>query len=236
MRSMLLILPALVCQAQDADLTAQLAKAQRLGTEQVLTLQARVKADPAPAERKAYYDLYLTYVLASRRMGTDPKGAAPVVERTVKALEGTRDPERMALLAGFLGLKISLSPMSGISLGPRAMGLLNQAEAQAPGNPRPVLMRGVQVLHMPAFVGGGAARAIPVLEAALAAAEKEAAPADAWAPSWGRIESLSWLALAQAQAGQAAAARATVQRARALDPDNGFLDTMVLPLLKEKGQ
>jgi len=92
------------------------------------------------------------------------------------------------------------------------------------------------VLHMPAFVGGGAARAIPVLEAALAAAEKEAAPADAWAPSWGRIESLSWLALAQAQAGQAAAARATVQRARALDPDNGFLDTMVLPLLKEKGQ
>jgi len=236
MRYMLLVLPALVCQAQEAELPALLAKAQRVSTEQLQSLQARLKADPAPMERKGYYDLYLSYLLASRRIGSDPKGVAPGLERLVKALEGTRDPERMALLGGCLGLKISLSPMSGITLGPRAQGLFAQARSQAPGNPRPMLMAGVHVLHSPAFVGGGPDPAIPILEAAVAAAATEPAPADPWAPAWGRIESLGWLAYAQAQAGQVDAARATVQRARALDPENGFLDTMVLPLLKEKGQ
>ena len=234
MRSLLFVLPALVCQAQAPELPAQLARAQRLSTDQVLGLQARLKADPAPAERKAYYELYLAYLLASRRIGPDPRGAAPGLERTVKALEGTRDPERMALLGGCLGLKISLSPMSGMTLGPRAMGLFSQAEAQAPGNPRPILLRGISVLHSPAFVGGGPDKAIPILEAALAAAEHEPVAADPWAPAWGRVESLSWLAFAQAQAGRLDAARAMIQRARALDPENGFLDTMVLPQLKDR--
>ena len=236
MRKALLILSALVCQAQDPSLPALLAKAQRLSTDQVLSLQARLMAEPAPADRKAYHDLYLSYIRVSRSIGTEIKAAAPLLERTVKALEGTRDPEKMALLAGCLGLKISLSPMSGITLGPRAMGLLDQALAQAPGNPRVLVMRGVQVLHSPAFVGGGPDKAIPILQAAVAAAAKEPVANDPWAPAWGKVESLSWLALAQAQAGQVPAAKATMAQARALDPENGFLDTMVVPHLQEKGE
>ena len=236
MRKAFLVLSAIVCQAQDPALPVLLAKAQRLSTDQVQSLQARLMADPAPADRKAYHDLYLSYIRVSRIIGTDPKGAAPLLDRTVKALEGTRDPEKMALLAGCLGLKISLSPMSGMTLGPRSMGLLDQARAQAPGNPRVMVMRGVQVLHSPAFVGGGPEKAIPILQAAVAAAAQEPAPADPWAPAWGRVESLSWLALAQAQAGQIQAAKATVLQARALDRDNGFLDTMVVPHLQEKGR
>ena len=236
MRQALLILSALVCHAQDPTLPALLAKAQRLSTDQLLSLQARLMAEPAPADRKAYHDLYLSYLRVSRSLATDPKGAAPLLERTVKALEGSRDPEKMALLAGCLGLKISLSPMSGMTLGPRAMGLLDQAQAAAPGNPRVLVLRGVQVLHSPAFVGGGPDQAIPILQAAVAAAASEPASTDPWAPAWGRVESLSWLALAQAQAGQFPAAKATLAQARALDAENGFLDTMVLPYLKEKGQ
>jgi len=234
MRSLLLLLPAIVVHAQAPDLPAQLAKAQRLSTDQVLSLQAQLMADPAPPERKAYQELYLAYVLSSRRVGPDPKGAAPLLDRTVKALEGSRDPERMALLGGCQGLKISLSPISGISLGPKAMGLFDRALAQAPDNPRPMVLKGVHLLHSPAFVGGGPEAAIPVLEAAVALAAREPLPADPWAPAWGRVESLSWLALAQAQAGRTEAALATIQRARALDPDNGFIDTMVLPVLKGK--
>jgi len=232
MRSLLLLIPALVCQAQEPSLPAQLAKAQRLTVDDLQTLQARLLADPAPAAQKEYYGLYLGYVLASR----DPKAREALLERTVKALEGTRDPARMALLGGCLGLKISLSPMSGISLGPKAMGLFDEALAKSPGDPRIQTLRGVHILHTPAFVGGGADAAIPVLQAAVAAAAKEAAPADPWAPAWGRVESLSWLALAQAKAGKKAEAMATVQQARALDPDNGFLDSMVLPALAETGK
>jgi tetratricopeptide (TPR) repeat protein len=236
MKALLLLLPALVCHAQDPDLPRQLAKAQRLGTEQLLTLQARLAADPAPAEQKSYDQQYLAYCLASRGLQTDPKGTAPALERLVKELEPSRDPERMALLGACLGLKISLSPMSGMTLSPQAMALFDQALALSPDNPRILTLRAVHVLHTPAFFGGGAKVAIPILTAAAGAAAHAPAPADPWAPAWGRVDSLSWLALAQAQAHQIDAAKASVEQARALDPDNGFLDRMVLPLLKESAR
>ena len=47
MKALLFVLPALVCQAQDPALPAQLAMAQRLSTDQLLTLQAMLAADPA---------------------------------------------------------------------------------------------------------------------------------------------------------------------------------------------
>lgn len=234
MRRLFLALPFLALQAQDPDLPAQLAKAQRLATDQVLTLQARLAADPAPAERKAYHELLLAYTLASRTAQSDPKGSRALVERSLKALEGTRDPERMALQGAFCGLMIGFSSASGMTLGPKAQGLFQQALAQRPGNPRILVLKGVNVLHTPAFFGGGPEAALPVLQEAVDAAFKEPAPADPWAPAWGKVESLSWLAYAQAEAGRKDEARATVARALALDPVNGFLETMVKPKLEAR--
>ena len=232
MRYLLLALPILSLQAQDPALTTELARVQRLSTDQVRTLQARLAADPAPQEKKAYYDLYLTYTLASRWSQSDPKAAKALVDRSMASLEGTKDPERMALLGAFCGLKIGFSSASGITLGPKAMGLIDQARAQRPGTPRILTLKGVHVLHTPSFFGGGAEAAIKVLEEAVQAAAKEAAPADPWAPSWGRVESLSWLACAQASAGKKDEARATVARALALDPADGFIASMVTPRLQ----
>ena len=234
MRRLLLALPVLVLQAQEPDLPALLAKAQRLPTDQVLTLQARLAAEPAPADRKAYHELLLAYTLASRSTQSDPKGSKALVERSLKALEGTRDPERMALQGAFCGLMIGFSSMSAMTLGPKAQGLFQQALVQSPGNPRVLVLKGVNVLHTPAFFGGGPEAALPVLEEAVKAAEKEPASADPWAPAWGKVESLSWLAYAQAEAGRKDEARATMARAYALDPVNGFLATMVKPRLGAK--
>lgn len=236
MRHPLAALPAVLCFAQEADLPAQLARVQRLPLEQVRSLQARLALDPAPAEKKAYHELHLAYVLASRTRQEDPKGARALVEASLKAHEGAQDPESQALIGAFLGLKIGFSPMSGISLSPKAMGLFDKALAKQPDSPRIALLRAIHLLHTPAFVGGGVKVALPLMEAAAAMAEKEAAPTDPWTPAWGRVESLGWLAYAQAEAGDPEAARKTAERTLALDPGNGFVTHMVLPKLQAKAQ
>ena len=234
MRSLFLVLPAVIGFAQDADLPVQLARLQRLSTDQVRALQARLAMDPAPADKKAYHELNLAYVLASRTSQEDPKGSKDLVERSLKAFETSQDPECRALVGAFLGLKINASPMSAIVLAPKAMGIFNEALAKAPTSPRVALLRAIHLLYTPAFVGGGVKVALPLMEAAVALAEKEAAPSDAWAPSWGRIESLGWLALTQAKDEQFAVAQQTVDRVLALDPGNGFVTRMVLPRLQGK--
>ncbi|WLT31412.1 hypothetical protein [Geothrix sp. PMB-07] len=236
MRHLLAVLPAVLCFAQDASLPAQLARLQRLPTDQVRTLQAKLALDPAPAEKKAYHELHLAYVLASRTRQEDPKGAKALVDGSLKAFEGSQDPETMALVGAFLGLKIGFSPMSGITLSPKAMGLFDKALAKQPNSPRIALLRAIHLLHTPAFVGGGVKVALPLMEAAVALAEKEVAPTDPWTPTWGRIESLGWLAYAQVEADQLEAARKTADRALALDPGNGFVTRMVLPKLQPKAQ
>jgi len=79
MKALLFVLPALVCQAQQPELPILAAKALRLPEGDLLTLQARLAADPAPAAQKAYDELYLTYNLATRRTRSDPKAAAAMV-------------------------------------------------------------------------------------------------------------------------------------------------------------
>lgn len=236
MHHLFAVLPAVLCFAQEADLPAQLTRLQRLPTDQVRALQAKLALDPAPAGKKAYHELHLAYVLASRTRQEDPKGAKALVDGSLKAFEGSQDPESMALVGAFLGLKIGFSPMSGITLSPQAMGLFDKALAKQPNSPRIALLRAIHLLHTPAFVGGGVKVALPLMEAAVTLAEKEAAPADPWAPTWGRIESLGWLAYAQVEADQLEAARKTADRALALDPGNGFVTRMVLPKLQAKSK
>jgi hypothetical protein len=236
MKSLLAMLPAIVCFAQEADLPAQLARIQRLPTEQVRSLQAKLAMDPAPADKKAYHELHLAYVLASRLSKEDPKGTKALVERTLKTYEAVQDPESRALIGGLIGIQIGFSPMSGMTLGPKAVGIFDEALAKKPSSPRIALLRAIHLLHTPAFVGGGVKVALPLMEAAVALAEKEPTSADAWAPSWGRIESLSWLAYTQVEAEQLATAQQTADRVLALDPGNGFVTRMVLPRLQAKGK
>lgn len=236
MRTLLFALPAVLCFAQESDLPAQLARLQRLPIDQVRTLQVKLALDPAPAEKKAYHELHLAYVLASRTSKEDPKGSKAMVEGALKTYEASKDPDCQALVGGLLGLKIGFSPMSGMTLAPRASALFGEAQAKQPSNPRVALLRAIHLLHTPAFVGGGAQAALPLMEAAVKLAAKEVPSTDPWAPSWGRIESLGWLAYTQVEAGQLADAQQTVDKTLSLDPGNGFVTRMVLPRLQAKGQ
>jgi tetratricopeptide (TPR) repeat protein len=236
MRRLILVLPAVLCFAQEPGLPSQLARLQRLPTDELRALQARLAVDPAPAEKKAYHELHLAYALASRSTQEDPKGSKALVERSLKTFENTPDPESKALVAAFLGLKIGFSPMAAMTLSGKATRLFEEALAKQPASPRIALLQAVQLLHTPAFVGGGAKAALPLMEKAVKLAEQEAAPADPWAPAWGHIESLGWLAYTQVEAGLLPEARATIAQVLALDPGNPFVTRMVQPRLQAKAK
>ncbi|HJW32983.1 MAG TPA: hypothetical protein VJ505_06410 [Holophagaceae bacterium] len=223
--------PAPVAAAAPALTLAQRAQAlPRLSTEAVRQLQGELALATEPG--KAYAEALAAYTLVSHTRGQDPKGAEALLDRTLAALKPRRDAESLALQAACLGLKVGFSPSSGMVLGPRAAGLLEEARGLAPTNPRVLTFQGVNLLHTPAFFGGGAKAALPVLQAAVKAAQAEVAPMDPWSPTWGRAESLAWLAMAEIEAGDLEAARAHVDQSLAVDPTYGFVRVVVVPRLK----
>lgn len=231
MRMHLFLLPVLTfsLSAQEADLPTQLQRTQRLGTDALRGLQAKLALDPAPSEQKAYFQALVSYTLASQLQKRDAKASEALLDRTLKGLEGRKDAESLALMGACFGLKIGFSPNSGMTLAPKASGLFQQALKLSPGNPRVLYFQGLHVYHTPAFFGGGAEKALPILEAAEKAAREENPTENAWVPRWGRAESLAWLALMQLDQHQAAAAKQNVEAALTMDEDYAFAAKFVKP-------
>ena len=216
---LLAVLVALTLPAQ--DLPAQLARACGLPLPQLQALQTSLTAAALPAGARAYQQAFLDYCLVNRLKDRDPARAKALLERTLEALEPARDAESLALRGGCLGLKLDFHPLMGPWLAPKALGLFREAERLNPGNPRVLIFKGVHLLFTPALFGGGPSVALPILAEAARAAAAET-PAEGWAPRWGKVESLGWLALCQAKLGHRAEAEATLARAQALDPEQGF--------------
>lgn len=231
MRMCLLLLPVLAftLSAQEADLPTQLQRTQRLGTEALRRLQARLALDPAPTEQKAYFEALVGYTLASHLQKRDAKASEALLDRTLKGLEGCKDAESLALLGACFGLKIGFSPASGMTLAPKASGLFHQALKLSPGNPRVLFFQGLHVYHTPAFFGGGAEKALPILGAAVKAVEDEKPAENAWVPRWGKAESLAWMALVQLDQQQAEAANQSLNAVLAVDGDYAFAVKVVKP-------
>lgn len=231
MRMHLLLLPVLAftLSAQEADLPTQLQRTQRMGTEALQGVQAKLAMDPAPSEQKAYFQALVGYTLASHLQHRDAKASEALLDRTLKGLEGRKDAESLALMGACFGLKIGFAPASGMTLAPKAMGLFQQALKLSPGNPRALYFQGLHVYHTPAFFGGGAEKALPILEAAGMAARDEKPAENPWAPRWGRAESLAWLALAQLDQHQIEAANQSINAALAVDGDYAFAVKVAKP-------
>ncbi|HJV91463.1 MAG TPA: hypothetical protein VJ623_14225 [Holophagaceae bacterium] len=241
MRS-LLVLPALTVllpahapavPVTQAPLAQRVQAAPRLRADALRQLQGELALEANPA--KGYYEALVAYGLVAQTMDQDPKGAEALLDQTLAALKGRKDGESLALHGALLGLKIGFAPASGMTLGPRASALFEQALLGAPESPRVRLFQGLHVLHMPEFFGGGARAARPLLLGALKAAEAEVAPKDPWAPRWGKAEALAWLAQAEIDLGQRAEAKAHVDQALALDPAYGFARFVVAPRLAGQG-
>jgi len=192
-------------------------------------LQAELDQAPEQPDRS-----YWLAMVAYARLGQtqDPQERRALFTAAMNHLKDRTDADSLALKGSLLGAAISLHPEKAMAFIGQAMASFSRARELAPRNPRVRLLEAIHTLHTPEAFGGGPAAALPLLEATAALAEAEAAPADPWAPAWGRPESLAWLALAEARMGRMDKARTHLDLALGLDPAYGFARTFVAPEIK----
>ena len=136
--------------------------------------------------------------------------------------------DAVALKASLQGLAIGFVPSSAMALSAEIEEGLGRAAGIAPGNPRVELFAGINALHKPVHVGGGAERARPHFVRALALFEK-APPADSTAIAWGREDALLWQGQCLAALGDWAGAIEQYHRALELEPDHAWVKRVLLP-------
>ncbi|MFI5372855.1 MAG: tetratricopeptide repeat protein [Candidatus Eisenbacteria bacterium] len=169
------------------------------------------------------------------------RGANPKVPRSIcehgLAVTGRvlaknpRDAATLALEAGLLGLSLSFQDASAaMTVGPRMIALYARARALAPDDPRVAFLDALNTLHMPEFYGGGARKALPRFEEAIARFDHDTA-AGPLAPVWGRDDALLWAGQCAQRLGDVEAARVYYRRALEANPDNGRLRHELLPAL-----
>jgi tetratricopeptide (TPR) repeat protein len=185
-----------------------------------------------------YYRSLALYRLAAQYMGRnrndDAKKALEEADRLLEEIE-TKAPagDALALRGAVLGQLIGLSgnPLSGMTLGPKASGLIERAMELEPNNPRVWLVRGISAMFTPKMFGGGTDKAERDLRKAaeLFGAERVAPPA----PSWGHADAYIWLGQALQKDGKTEDARAAYEKALEISPSNAWVKQTLLPSLSK---
>jgi tetratricopeptide (TPR) repeat protein len=186
-----------------------------------------------PASKPAQYGLALADWRAVPLLGREQsdlgrklcKEGIAACERLLAA--DPKAAEALALKAGLQGLSLAYAPMAMMSLGPEIAEGNDRARGMAPDNPRVLLLVGIGTLHKPAFAGGGADKAKPLFERAIA--RFEAAPADTGAMAWGRVDAYVWAGRCQALLKDWAGARDRYRQALAIEPEHGWVRHSLLP-------
>ncbi len=186
-----------------------------------------------------YYRSLALYRSAAQYMGRnrndDAKRALEEADRLLEEIE-TKSPaaDALALRGGVLGQLIGLSgnPLTGMTLGPKASGLVDRAMEVDPKNPRVWLIRGKSAMFTPKLFGGGTDKAERDLRKAaeLFAGERPVAPA----PSWGHADAYIWLGQALQKEERIDEARAAYQKALEIQPGNMWVKQTLIPSLGAK--
>ena len=137
--------------------------------------------------------------------------------------------DALALRGSVVGLMIGLSsnPLSGMTLGPKAGGLLERAKELEPKNPRVWLISGQSAMFTPKMFGGGVDKAEQEFRKAITFYETDrpAAPA----PSWGRADAYVWLGQALQKQEKPTEAKAAYEKALELQPGYQWVQRVLLP-------
>jgi tetratricopeptide (TPR) repeat protein len=116
-----------------------------------------------------------------------------------------------------------------MTLGPKSSGLLDRAKEMEPKNPRVWLVSGMSATFTPKMFGGGTDKAEQDLRKAIALFETDRPVAPA--PSWGRVDAWIWLGQTLQKEEKTDDARAAYQKALELQPDNQWVQRVLLPSL-----
>ncbi|NUM81817.1 tetratricopeptide repeat protein [bacterium] len=175
-----------------------------------------------------YWKAYADYRLTIRSLyGSDKNEemAEELVEEGIKTLEAAikispNHSECLALIGTLTGMKISFNPISGMWLGPKSNGYYDEAVKANPKNPRAFHLKGIGKLNTPAMFGGGADKAIPEFEKALALYKEQKTEASSLLPDWGYDECLTFTGNAYAALKDNDKAAIYYKEALAINPDS----------------
>jgi len=238
-----LIAAALAGPASAADSAALLAAAQQLQQgvttsqpEEILKARAAFaalqQAEPGNA-RLACWIAVASWRAAPLLPAQEAEKAKRICKDGIAAADRAiaLDPrlaEAVAIKAGLQGVSIGFHPALGMALGGEMDEAYGRAEGLDGDNPRVALLKAMNTMHKPEFVGGGAKRAMPQFDKAIALFEAEK-PDDAAAMQWGRADARIWAGRCQMKLGDAASAKAHYQKALELDAGNVWVGKVLMP-------
>lgn len=174
-----------------------------------------------------YFIVICDYRLAAHAMiGSDTETVGRCTTEAMQYLEKimlTRPDwgEPYALYASMLGYEIVLHMDRAMELAFKINDYFGKANARGPDDPRVNMMQGISVFYTPAMYGGGADKAIPLLERAVKNFQQEK-PLDPYSPSWGMEEACTYLGMAYNQQERPDRAAACFEKALARNPDFGL--------------
>ncbi len=143
-----------------------------------------------------------------------------------------KSAEAYALLASCYGQKVGLSPMLGMTLGPKSGMTMQSAQQLAPNNPRVILLDAIGTYYKPAMFGGSKDAGLAGFKRAAEFFDKEKIT-DPLQPDWGHEEAYAWIGVAYLDKNDKAAARAAFERALEIAPDYGWVKHQLYPKAAE---
>ena len=138
--------------------------------------------------------------------------------------------ELKAILGGLYGLKIGLSPVKGMYLGPRSLKYLSQATELSPSHPLVWIEMANAKYHSPSLFGGDMKKAQAYFQKGIELYEKQQNPSS----SWVYLHALVWEGKAQEELGNWETAQRSYQKALKARPDFTWVKEELLPQIGKK--
>ncbi len=141
-------------------------------------------------------------------------------------------PETQAVLSSCLGSLAGTGMVAGMRYGSAASEAGENAQRLGPKNPRVLLLAGISAWFTPSMWGGGKDKGYALVQQAVEAFAGEA-PARPL-PAWGAAEAYAWLGQMEKERGNTAAARASYDRALALEPEFRWVRDVLRPAVASR--